>query len=191
MVVLLRLLHGADSGGAERREPVDGVQTLENIHPVRHRLVADLEVLPDAVDGERRAHEIRESEHQQLQVPEVLDPLQARQLLTNQEVAMLAGPAPGLDLRAAEERLREAAKSHEVGKLIGRADPDLCDRERVETEQVVATLERVSSTAVEVESRASGDEDALRGRASVVQALEHVSPGPELVDVVEDPERGN
>jgi hypothetical protein len=42
--MLLFLLHRADARRAERREPVDRVQPLEDLQPIRHGLVRHLQV---------------------------------------------------------------------------------------------------------------------------------------------------
>jgi hypothetical protein len=47
------------------------------------------EVLAKSVDRERRAHKIGQSEHQQLEVAEVLHPLEAGELFSNEEIPVL------------------------------------------------------------------------------------------------------
>lgn len=49
VVMLLLLLDRADARGAERREPMDRVETIENLEPVRDRLVRELQDLLEAV----------------------------------------------------------------------------------------------------------------------------------------------
>src|SRR5439155_26761377 len=54
MIVLLLLLDGTDSGAAERRNPEDGVQPLQDREPPRGGPVAHLQAFAAAVDRETR-----------------------------------------------------------------------------------------------------------------------------------------
>src|ERR1700693_3290441 len=57
----------------------------------------------------------------------------------------------------------------------------------MEPQVVVASLERIATEAVEVQTSAPRDQDALAPARRVVQALEEVAPGAVLVDLVEEP----
>ena len=52
-------------------------------------------------------------------------------------------------------------ETQEVLQLAGRAEAQLRRREGVQTQEVVASLERVAAEAIEVEPGAARDEDAL------------------------------
>src|SRR4029077_17431830 len=129
-------------------------------------------------------------EHQQLHAAEILDPLQAHQLLAHQQVPVLPRPAARLHLRAAEKRLWKAAKGEELPQLLRRLEPQLGHRQRVEMKQVISALKRISRIAIEVEPRTAGDEDALPFPAAVIKPLQVVAPQTVLVNLVEDPQRG-
>src|SRR5207249_2180831 len=58
--------------------------------------------------------------------------------------------------------------------------------ERVEAQEVVATLQGLPSVSIEVEPRAAGDEDLLPLGTAVEHALEKASPAAVLVELVED-----
>jgi hypothetical protein len=69
--------------------------------------LTQLEALTKGVGGERRPHELGQAQDEELEVAEVLDPLQAGDLLAHEPAPVLARPSPGLDLGATEKRLRE------------------------------------------------------------------------------------
>jgi hypothetical protein len=52
--------------------------------------VADLEILAQGVDRELRPHQVRQAQDEQLEVAQILDPLEAHHLLADQQVAVLA-----------------------------------------------------------------------------------------------------
>ena len=103
---------------------------------------------------------------------------------------MLARPAAGLDLRAAEIRLGEAAEGKQIPKVVASGQPELGCRQGMQAQQVVAALERVAAEVVHVEARASGHQDTHAFRPCVIQTLQVVAPAPVLVDLVEHPQPG-
>jgi len=172
VVVLLLLLHGPEAWRAEGSEPEDGVEPLEDAHPARHRLVGDLQILPEGVDGERGPDELGEAEGEELQAAEVGNPFEPRYLLAHEEVPVLPRPAAGGDLGTGEVGLGKAAEGQEVTELGGARQLQLTCGERVEPEEVIAPLERIAPVAVKVEAGAPGHEDLLAGASAVEEALE-------------------
>src|SRR5258708_1384802 len=57
----------------------------------------------------------------------------------------------------------------------------------MEPQIVVASLQRITTEAVEIQARASRHQDALAPASRVVQAFEVVAPGAVLLDLVEKP----
>ena len=187
--MLLLLLDGADARRTERRQAEDRVEPLEGGEPGGHGLVAHLQVLAQGVDRERRADQLGQAQHQQLEMPEVLDALERRDLVAHQPGAVLARPATRLVPRCRRGTAPGNPPSvSSVRKSRRRTQPQLRRRERVQPQQVVAALQRVAAEAVEVEPSAAGDEDALSAPTAVVQTLEIVAPAPVLVELVEHPE---
>jgi len=71
-----------------------------------------------------------------------------------------------------EERLGEASEHEKLPEIHHRFRSDLPERERMEAKQVIPSLERIAAVAVEVETRAPRDEDALPRVAGVEETLE-------------------
>ena len=188
VVVLPRLLHGADRRRAERRHADDGVQPLQHVEPAGDGAVADLQVLAQRVDGERRAHQIGQPDGQPLDGAQVADPLQVAQVLGDQPHAVGARPAAGGVRRVAQPGFGEAAPVEQPRQPLRVGDAELGHRQRMQAQQVVAALQGVAAVAVVVEPAAAGHQDA-RAAAAVVDALEEPAPAVELVQLVEDQQR--
>ena len=184
VVVLPRLPDRPDHGRAERRQPHDGVEPLENLQPAGHGPVAHRQVLTQRVDRQRRAHQIGQPDGQQLQRAQILDPLQVPDLLFDQTHAILARPPPGFVRRVGQVRFGEASQIEEPGESRGVGDAELGDRQRVQPQVMVAALQRVAAVAIEIESTAAGHENP-RAVPPVVQSLEKGAPAVELVQLVE------
>jgi hypothetical protein len=188
MVVFLFLLDRAEPRGCERRHPEQHVQALQRGNPGGHRPVAHLEIFPKAVDRQGRADQLRQAHHEQLEVPQVLNPFEGGHVFANEAGAVLARPSPRLHLAAAQVGLGEPPERQEVGQLLPGSQRQFGGRERVEAEEMVAALQRIASEPVQVQAPAARHQDALPGPAAVVDALEVVPPPPVLVDFVEHPE---
>ena len=113
---------------------------------------------------------------------------EAGDLFANQPCTMFTRPAPRFDLGAAEIRLGKPTQPQETLELVWLAEPQLGDRQRMKAKQVVSSLERISTEAVEIQPSAARDEDPTTRTAAVEQPLEIVAPTPVLVKLVEDPE---
>lgn len=83
VVVLLLLLDRANPRCAERRQAKEGVEALESRDPGRGGPMADLEVLAQSVDRQRRADEVRQPEHQEFELSQVLDALQGHNVFAD------------------------------------------------------------------------------------------------------------
>ena len=167
VVVLLLLLHGADPRRAERREPEDGVEALEDRHPAGHRLVADLEVLPQRVERQRASRRARAGAASAVsRRPRSCTRSRRGDLLAHEPLPVLARPAPRLDLGAAEEGLREPAERQQVRSSPGDPQTELGHRQGVQAQEVVPPLQRVAAEAVEVQPGAPGDQDPLAPRGA-------------------------
>ena len=59
----------------------------------------------------------------------------------------------------------------------------------MQAQQVVTSLQRIAAEAVQIETAAAGDENALPLRTAVIDALHIVAPLTVLVDLVEHPKR--
>ena len=60
----------------------------------------------------------------------------------------------------------------------------------MQSQEVVAALQRVTAKTVRIESGAPGNEDARASRSSVEESLEVVAPAPVLVHFIEHPKLG-
>ena len=189
MVVLLFLLHGADPRVAKGREPEDGVETLEDLDPAGDSLVADLQVLADRVDGQRGPDELRQAQHEQFDVAQIMHALQAGEFLPNEQGAVLARPAARLELRAAEIGFRKTTQRQQVAQRRDGPQVQFSHGQGVQAQEVVSPLERIAAEAIKVQPPAAGHEDLLPRRPVVEEALEVIPPGPVLVQLIEDPER--
>ena len=167
VIVLLFLLHRANPGRAERREPEDRVQAFEDFEPARNRLVGHLQILAQGVDRKRRAHQIGKSQHEQFESAEILDALEAGDVVVDQAIPVVARPPLRLDLGSFEEGLGKSGEPEQIQKLWGLAKPQLGDRKRVKPKVVIPALKRIAAVAVEIEARAAGDQNLLAGVAGI------------------------
>ena len=188
VVVLLRLLDGAERRRAERLDAEDGVEPLENLQPAADGPVADLQVLAQRVHRQRRPHHVAQPNREQLDRADVGDPFEVTNLLFDEAHAVLARPALRCVPGVAHPGLGEAAEVEEPIQPGDVGDAELGDRQRVQAQQVVASLQGVAAVTVVVEPAAAGDENAGPVLA-VVEALEKAAPPVELVQLVEDQHR--
>src|SRR5579883_2871826 len=121
-------------------------------------------------------------------MPQILDALERGDILANETGAILARPAASLSLAARQERRRETAQGEQLQQSVGAPQAQLGNRQRMKTQKMVATLQRVASEAIKVQPGAARDEDPPSARPPVIEALEIVPPTPVLVDLIEYPE---
>jgi len=62
------------------------------------------------------------------------------------------------------------------------------DAERVKAQVEMAPLQRITTEAVQAQTRRPGNQDVLTPAMFVEQALQVVAPAPKLVNLVEKPE---
>jgi len=72
--------------------------------------VADLEVFAQAVDRQRRSDEFGKATHQEFEVPQVLDPLERRDVVAYEAGPILARTAAGFD-EAPQKGLGKTART--------------------------------------------------------------------------------
>jgi hypothetical protein len=110
VIVLLLLLDRTEPRRPERRHAKDGIEPFECRDPGGSRLVADLEVLAQAVDRQRRSDEIGKAKHQEFEVPQILDALERRDVVANEAGPILARPAAGFDEAPPQKGLGKSAQ---------------------------------------------------------------------------------
>ncbi len=187
LIVLARLAHGPHLRRSERCQAKDGVESLEDRDPTLDGLVRDLQVFAQRIDRKRRADELGKSKGQKLEASQVMHALQRGDVLTDQPRPVLARPASRLDFGATQERLGKAAEVEQVDESrLPLAE--LREGERMESQQVIAPLQRVAAVTIEIEPAAAGGQNLLTFRTPVEEALQKAAPGAPLMDLVEDPD---
>lgn len=121
---------------------------------------------------------------------QVLDSLERYDVLPNQSVAILAGPAARLGFAAAEERLRESPERQERPEVVRSPDAEFTHGERVQAQQMITSLQRLAAEAIEIQLPAARNQNLLALVAPVVQTLQVVAPAAVLVEFIEHPEPG-
>ena len=143
------------------------------------------QVFAQSVYRERGAHQIGQPNHQRLQRAQILYAFQAADVVLDQPRPVLARPSARPVHRAAQPGFGESAEIEKPAQPVGVGDGQLGDRQRVQTQMVVAALQGVSAVAVVIEPTATGDENP-HSVLTVVEPLEPTAPPVELVQLVED-----
>ena len=188
MIVLSLFSDRTDARRTEGRKAKEREQALEGIEPGGRRLVRDLQVFAQGVDGERGSDEVGQAQHHLLEPAEILDPRKGCDFLFDEARPVRAGPATGFGLAPPEKRLGEPTELRQRRETVRVLDAGLGDRKRVETKEVISPLKGVAPVPKQLEPAAPRDEDLLPLRPGIVEALQEVAPPAILVDLVEDPE---
>ena len=122
-------------------------------------------------------------------MPQVVNALEGRDVLTDQPSSILSRPAASLDLTPRKAGFREAPLGEQLLESKETLDAKLSDGEGVESEQMVTTLQGIATEPIEIQPGAAGHQNALTTRSAVVETLEVIAPPAVLVNLVEDPER--
>ena len=128
VIVLLFLLDGANARHPNGREAKNCIESLECPEPARDRLVRDLQILAQRIDGQRRAHQIRETPDQKLERAEIHDALERGSLVMDESGSVIARQTPCQHRVTAEVRLWEAAQCQEAAQLFRRGQAQFRDR---------------------------------------------------------------
>ena len=157
-----------------RQDPKGVVQSIEDVHPVADRPVACVEVFSEAVERQWGTDPFGEKVGKDLDLGNRPDFLEVADVLEQDAVDSLFLPSSEGSRRLGQKRLGKSAEPHQgingravavgrEGKLLIHVNEggvpirpfDLRKRKRVEAIVVVPTLERVSSTTVDVEPSAA------------------------------------
>jgi hypothetical protein len=137
VVVLALLLHRAQLRRTERHDAERAVDALEHVDPARGRRVRHLQALAQRVDRQRAAHAIGQALRQPLELAQVRDRLQRRDLREHEPLAVGQRAAACEPLAARQERLGEPAECQQRRHGVGMA-AEFGDAERVQPQVEVA-----------------------------------------------------
>ena len=102
--------------------------------------------------------------------------------------AVLYRPSPSFPLARAEPRFGKSSQGQQVLQFAARAQLQFGEGERVQPQEVVATLQRTTAKMLQVEPATSGNQNPLARPVRIVQSLEKVAPLTVLVYFIKQPE---